>query len=43
MERFYKILEERAKNDKLRQRIFERLFLLSAFLNHSKFLNSKKS
>jgi len=43
MEKFYKILVERAKNDKLWQRIFERLFLLSAFLNHSKFLNLKKS
>lgn len=38
MEKFFKILEPRAQKNKLWQRILERLFLLSAFLNHSKFL-----
>jgi asparagine synthase (glutamine-hydrolysing) len=43
VERFWKVLEERAKKDKIWQKIYGRLFFLSAFINHSKYLNSKES
>lgn len=43
IERFWKILEERAKKDKIWQKIYGRLFFLSAFINYSKYLSSKKS
>ena len=42
IEKFWRILEERAKKDKLWQKIYERLFFLSSFINHSKYLNSEK-
>ena len=43
VERFWKILEERDKKDKIWKKIYERLFFLSAFVNHNKHLSSKES
>ncbi|MCD6489772.1 MAG: hypothetical protein J7K20_03480 [Thermodesulfobacterium sp.] len=41
IERFWKTLEEKAKKNKIWQRIYVRLFLISAFINHNKYLNLK--
>lgn len=43
IERFWKTLEGKAKKNKICQKIYVRLFFISAFINHNKYLNLKVS
>ena len=42
IEKFWRVLEKKAKKNKICKIVYRNLFFLSAFVNHSKYLKSEK-